>query len=229
MTPTPVSDTCSSVGARHELDVAVNGSLGRVSKVQQERPNREEGRCRFKLRRCAEARPGPLARMRAQTGCHRVDDDVPGCPDELLVRLLNDRTEAIAEEMCLSAVPAVESLRVSPVQLPNRAREPIVGDSKQVMAVIRHQREREACEVIPRHDSSQAIEEIALVGVVSEEGLAVAPARKYVIHGTWDPLAFRSRHAAKVLNEPPPVVHCATVVTLLARSQLDTKRCLTPL
>jgi hypothetical protein len=110
----------------------------------------------------------------------------------------------------------------------HRSRQPIVGDTEQVVTVVGHQREGETRELVASYYTGQALEEIGTVRVVTEDGLTVAAAGEDVVNGSRDPFSPRPRHTATVPPSVAVVARCVNKFTLLARSRLDTKRCLTP-
>jgi hypothetical protein len=72
----------------------------------------------------AAAAPGPLGGAVAQSGAHRVREDVGADAAQALLVADDARAEALLEEVSDAAVAAVESLRVHAVEPVHPVREP---------------------------------------------------------------------------------------------------------
>src|SRR5438067_12164288 len=95
--------------------------------------------------------PRILARVAAQVRLDGVHDDVAHRPQELPLALLENGSEAAAEQVSVPSVSPVEAKRAPPVQPLDRCGEPKAGlrEAQEPAMVIRHQREREAVDFVP--------------------------------------------------------------------------------
>lgn len=193
----PVSDTGGSVD---ELDVPGHGQIRTLVEELEQTLHREERQRLFQAGGRAVARPRPLGRMGAEPGLDRIANDVSRCPEQLLGRLLQYRSEAISKGVCFALVPPVDSSRMSPVRItkrPGKHRVWCVRCSKEKMDVICHQRKRKAFEFVALADDSDIAQHVLPVEVETKERLPIAAAGEYVIRACRQPISRRSWHSGE--------------------------------
>src|SRR4030095_5170344 len=134
-----------------------------------EEGDREEPRRRRQAGRRAIAAPLPCVRRRYQTRPHRVQRDVPRKLQQ--VGLLVDQESLVSafEQVTGTAVAAIESLRVDPVQLPDGAGETSAHGLQQKVVAIAHEAECVAANVEPFHNFFEKSKESPPIAVVVED------------------------------------------------------------
>lgn len=104
------------------------------------------------------------------------------------------RGEAVGKEVAKPEVPLVEQLRVATVQPLNSARELDSRGVEHEVVVRRHQAERVDGPVVALDADPHVGEEHPPVGVVSDDGAAVDPARDYMEIAIWKCGSKHPRH-----------------------------------
>ena len=101
--------------------------------------------------------------MCAEVCLDGVHDDVARCPNELFISFLKDCAEAVAKQMRVSSMTAVEAECIATVELFHRMRQPIITRAQEVVDVIRHQGVGEALEAVSLRDPCEARKEVGPV------------------------------------------------------------------
>ena len=123
-----------------------------------------------------------------------------------MVGLDPDGVESPLEEVPNEVVPAVEGLRVDPVQPLEPTRECRHTELDHQVVVVRHKAVRVRSPLCLLADAIEEGKEAHMVGVGDEDLLPAVSARGYVVDASRDLLSWRSRH----FDEPKPRGHGAT-------------------
>ena len=181
------SDPSSAPRSRVHGEPAPNPSLTN-SRYRDGEPNRARRASGFSHEGAgAQTEGGAKARPRIVLcrGAHacpdRVQDDVAGQLEEVRFALDEDSLEAPLEHVADPIVPAVESLRVLPVQAPHASGQVRLGGLDEQVEVVRHQAVAVAVPVVGVDDLAQPVEEGVPIPVVEEDGFArIAPGGQVV-------------------------------------------------